>query len=34
MPTLTSVLLNAFDAPGAHETRGIDHVVRPADPAL
>ncbi|MDP2073335.1 sulfatase-like hydrolase/transferase [Hydrogenophaga sp.] len=34
MPTLTSVLLNAFDAPGVHETRGIDHVVRPADPAL
>lgn len=34
MPTLTSVLLKAFDAPGAHETLGIEHVVRPADPAM
>lgn len=34
MPTLTSVLLKAFDAPGAHETLGIEHVVRPDDPAL
>jgi len=33
MPALTAVLLNAFDAPGARETRGIDHVARPADPA-
>ena len=28
MPRLTSVLLNAFDAPAAHETLGIEHVTR------
>jgi Sulfatase len=33
MPVLTSVLLNAFDAPGVHETRGEEHVTRPLDPA-
>jgi len=33
MPALTSVLLNAFDAPGAHETLGEAHVVTPPDPA-
>ena len=33
MPALTSVLLNAFDAPGIHETMGIDHVGLPQDPA-
>lgn len=33
MPVLTSVLLNAFDAPGAQETPGEEHVVRPPDPA-
>jgi hypothetical protein len=29
MPRLTSVLLNAFDAPAAHETLGIEHVASP-----
>lgn len=33
MPALTSVLLNAFDAPGAHDTVGEEHVVGPPDPA-
>ena len=33
MPVLTSVLLNAFDAPGIHETMGVDHVGLPQDPA-
>jgi hypothetical protein len=28
MPRLTSVFLNAFDAPAAHETLGIEHVTR------
>ena len=32
MPALTSVLLNAFDAPGAHETLGEEHVVSPTAP--
>ncbi|MFW2356628.1 sulfatase-like hydrolase/transferase [Hydrogenophaga sp.] len=32
MSALTSVLLNAFDAPGAHETLGIEHVASPPDP--
>jgi hypothetical protein len=32
MHALTSVLLNAFDAPGAHETLGEAHVVSPLDP--
>lgn len=32
MPALTSVLLNAFDAPGAPETLGEEHVVRPSNP--
>ena len=32
MPVLTSVLLNAFDAPNAHETLGIEHVASPPDP--
>ena len=34
MPGLTSVLLNAFDASVADDTQGIDHVVRPTDPAI
>ncbi len=29
MPRLTSVLLNAFDAPAAHDTLGTEHVARP-----
>jgi hypothetical protein len=33
MPALTSVLLNAFDAPGAHDIAGEEHVVGPPDPA-
>jgi hypothetical protein len=33
MPALTAVLLNAFDAPGAHETLGEEHVVNPLYPA-
>ncbi|MDP2016288.1 hypothetical protein [Hydrogenophaga sp.] len=33
MPALTSVLLKAFDAPGAHEILGVDHVELPPDPA-
>ena len=33
MSTLTAVLLNAFDAPGAHETLGEAHVVSPHNPA-
>ncbi len=33
MPALTSVLLNTFDAPGAHETMGEEHVVSPPDTA-
>ena len=33
MPALTSVLLNAFDSPGAHETLGEEHVAKPRDPA-
>jgi len=33
MAALTSVLLNAFDAPGAHETLGVEHVVSPPGPA-
>jgi hypothetical protein len=31
MHLLTRVLLKAFNAPGAHETIGIEHVVAPAD---
>jgi hypothetical protein len=34
MPGLTSVLLKAFDAPVADDSQGIDHVVRPTDPAI
>ena len=30
MPALTSALLNAFDAPGVHETAGEDRVAKPA----
>ncbi|MDM7944165.1 MAG: hypothetical protein QUV35_16200 [Hydrogenophaga sp.] len=33
MAALTPVLLNAFDAPGAQESQGFEHVQRPADPA-
>lgn len=33
MPALTSVLLKAFDAPGAHELVGEEHVVSPPGPA-
>ena len=28
MPALTSVLLKAFDAPGQHETLGVEHVTK------
>lgn len=31
MHLLTRVLLKAFNAPGAHETLGVEHVVAPAD---
>ncbi len=34
MPALTSVLLNAFDAPGAHEALGIQHVASPPVPDI
>ena len=34
MPDLTSVLLNAFDAPSPHETVGVEHVVSPPSNSL
>jgi hypothetical protein len=34
MPDLTLVLLKAFDAPGAHETLGVEHVVSPLSDSL
>ncbi len=34
MSALTSVLLEAFDAPGKHETLGIEHVRHAQDPSI